>query len=354
MAIEANVFDVFARGAITDIVRRQTLTAWEQAPFIGDQIAPLVPVYDSVVKREIAEIAAFGLGQFKAPDASPPLYAPRLTYTEEVTELLHIDEMTEIKESLWRRLTSSDDNIKAAAGVELLTNAKVLQLRNERRTEWMRWQAFKGGPLVITYPDDGQQLSITYNYLAGHKPVSAIAWTDRTNSTPIDDLRAWQQIVGNDTGVYASKLHMNTNTWQNIMRSNQARGYLTPTDRNLFVPKMEDVQALLWGNPDIIVTDTGYRDESANYNRGQGAITKFLPDGYVLMTNDYMFEGEPIADVCDGPVAVSESYNTLALPQGPQSEVIIDHRSKTHYFRQASTRIPRLRRPGAFLYGRGF
>jgi hypothetical protein len=46
-------------------------------------------------------------------------------------------------------------------------------------------------------------------------------------------------------------------------------------------------------------------------------------------------------------VALSTSFNELKFVQGPQSEVVIDHGAKTHFFRQACARFPRLRRPEA-------
>lgn len=363
---DINVFDVYQQAAITDLVRRNLLTVLETVPTFGADIAPLVPVYDRQIKREVAEVAAFGVGQFRAPDASPKIYAPKINYTQEVTELLLLDEMTEIKEDLWLRMTSPTPAIQARAGVDLVTNGRILQMRNERLTEVMRWAAFKGQPIIVNY-DNGQQLQISYNYLGTHKPTASIPWSDRVNATPIDDMRAWQQIVGNDLGVFASKIHMNSNTFAFLQRSNQARGYLTPTDRNLALPKVEDIQALLWGStpsdsqgvqaaapPQIIVSDAGYRSETENYNRGLGAVTKYLQNGEVLVTSEYMFEGDHIADVADGMVALSQDFQTLRWAQGPQSEIIVDHNAKTHFFRQASARFVRLRRPQAFLLGKAY
>ncbi len=145
--------------------------------------------------------------------------------------------------------------------------------------------------------------------------------------------------------------------------------YLTQTDRNVFLPTAADIETLLWGGtgtptddqgrgvaptPRIIVSDSGYRDETQGYARGQSAVTKYLLDGEVLLTTDYIYEGEHIADVADGMVALSASFNELRWAQGPQSEIIIDHGSKTHFFRQASARFPRMRRPESFVLGKSY
>lgn len=365
---ELNVFDIFAQTTFTDLVRRAVQIAWETVPAIGDQIAPFVSTYDRTVKREIAEVASFGLAQFRAPDGTPAIYQPEWRLTEEVVSLLLIDEMQRVTEEQYLRLTSPTPAIRARAGVDLVTAAKILQLRNENLTEAMRWAAFKGNPFVVTYPQTGQQATIQWNYTAGHKPFSAVPWTDRSNSTPIDDLRAWQYQIASDIGMYGSRFHMNTNTWTYLQRSNQARGYLTPTDRNLYLPKPADIEGLLYGSvpsdaqggrlaeaPTIIVTDAGYRAQqafgsAAGYGRGLTNMTKYLLDGEVLVTLPYMFEGEPIADTLDGVVAIRRGWNELGFQQGAQSEIILDH--YTYYYRQASARFVRLRRPEAFLLAR--
>jgi hypothetical protein len=199
--------------------------------------------------------------------------------------------------------------------------------------------------------------------MSSHKVTATVPWSDRVNSTPIDDLRSMQQVVANDIGVYASRIHMNSITFSRLQRSNQARGYLTQTDRNVFLPKAEDIETLLWGGtgtatddqgvglaptPKIIVSDAGYRDATQGYARGMSALTKYLPNGTVLLTTEYVHEGERIADVADGMVGLSVSFNELRFVQGPQSEIIIDHGAKTHFFRQACARFPRLRRPEGF------
>lgn len=367
-----NVFDYFPQSALTDIVLRALETAWETIPHIGAEIAPLKTVYDRKIRRDIAEVAPFGIGQFRAPDATPSIYNPKINYTEEITELLLLDEMTELKEDLWIRMTSDVPAIRARAGIDLATIGKILQLRHERLTEVMRWQVFKGLPLIVNY-SGGQKLEIKYNYLETHKPSAAVPWTDRVNSTPIDDMRAWQRIIGNDTGVYGSRFHMNSQTYEKLQRSNQARGYLTQTDRNTFLPKVDDIESLLWGStpsdaqggvaaeaPKLIVTDAGYREETAEvatslgYNRGQSALTQFLQNGEILVTTDYTFEGESIADVADGPVVVSDTWNSLRKDTGAQSEIIINHNNKNQFLRQACSRFVRLRRPQCFLLAKAY
>src|SRR5246127_2791533 len=78
-----NVFDVFQQAMFTDLVRRRLQTMFESIPAIGPTIAPTYPVYDRTIEREIAEVAAFGVAQFRAPDATPAIYTPSIRYTQE-------------------------------------------------------------------------------------------------------------------------------------------------------------------------------------------------------------------------------------------------------------------------------
>src|ERR1019366_3004267 len=55
-----DVFDLYPQAALTDITLRSLETAWETIPHIGAEIAPLKPVYDRKIRRDIAEVAPFG------------------------------------------------------------------------------------------------------------------------------------------------------------------------------------------------------------------------------------------------------------------------------------------------------
>jgi hypothetical protein len=364
LAGNINVFDAFQQSTFTDLVRRRLQTMFESIPAIGPSIAPNFSVYDREIQRDIAEVASFGVAQFRAPDATPAIYTPSMRITQEVVSLLLIDEMQRIPEDMHLRLTSPTPSVRYRAGLDLVTASAVLQLRNENRTEWMRWQAFLGNGFTIQYPNTGQQATVSYNYFPGHLPTAAVPWSDRANSTPIDDLIAAQIQIANDLGYYGCNFHMNSVTWKELQRSNQSRGYLTQTDRNVFLPTKKDICSLLLGgdsdadatqlqdnrvgaSPNIVVSDAGYRATSAGYSRGLSSMVKYIPDHQVLVTGPYVFEGEPIADVADGMVAIRQDFNRLGWLQGMQSEILLDH--YTHYFRQASSRFVRLRRPEAFL-----
>jgi len=347
-----SVFDIKDQAVLTEIVRRDIERAYEKGPRLGDLIAPLKPVQDRVVKTETIEYRAFGKGQFKAPDATPALYTPRIKYTEEGIELALLEEMTVIQESHWHRLNSADESIRRAAGVDILGRAKVLQLRNERLTEWMRFEAFKG-KLIIEYPVTGMVVELDYKMPATHKPVASIAWTAE-GSTPVDDIRAWQKLSANTVGHHGVMIHLNSDTWEVLERHVQVRDYLTDGSRDLFLPTEDEVARLMRAGTQFVVHDGGFTEEDSEYEEGLDSLTQYIPDGYVLITTPYVIDGEQIADTPDGLVAISTAYDELSLRQGMQSEVIVNHEAKAHFWRQASARIPRVKRPGAFVWAKVF
>jgi hypothetical protein len=238
----------------------------------------------------------------------------------------------------------------------------VLRLRNQRATEKLRWAAFSG-QAVVKYPT-GDQLLIDYGLPAGHKPTVSVPWTDTTNADPVSDVQAWSSVLAADSGFYGNKVHMNSKTYNYLILNNKIKSqvnFYAAGANSIQRPRREDILNLFTSfatNVDIVIYDNGYRDESAvdtfGGGYGVGSITKYLPDGYVLMTTDYSLDGTPIADVPDGLVSVTTGYNSTAIRQGEQAEVMLDDLAKTYFLRYASARIPRLLIPEAFLYAKVF
>lgn len=337
------------QAVLTNVTNRPLLTDQEKEPTLGAQIAPLVPIAARAAKVKVAQTYSFGLGQFKAPDATPPL-APKVPYewSEQIIELALLEEMERISGEHWLRLNSTDTEIKKVAGLDLVTRAQILDQRNERLTEWMRWKAFAGS-ITIDYDDANTSLVIDYGLPAGHTPTAGVLWSDLVNSDPISDLKNWSQTIADSSGFYGLNVHMSSETWELILKNQKVKAYLTGNDRSLWIPTQDDVLALLRDGMNIIISDAGYRPEGV-VARGRSDHTRYLPQNKVLITTDYTVDGERIADTLDGQVLVSDGYNSVAIRQGSQSEVILDHMSKNHFFRRASARIPRILHPECFLY----
>lgn len=354
-------FDVWDQATLTDTIRKPPAgrapgAAEDSAFLLGETIAPLKPLAGRSAKVRVSELKPFGTGQFRAPDATPALFKPAVAWSEEVIELLLIDEMERISEEDWMKLNSNDENVARSAGASLVDRGRILQLRNIRATEKLRWDAFKGGTVTVTYPT-GSQLQIDYGFPTGHTPTVSALWSDSVNADPVADIQAWSELIAADCGFYGNRVHMNSKTYNYLIESEKimsAINIYVPTANTIYRPRREDLLNLFTSfatNVEIVIYDNGFRPTGAT-TTGVGSITKYLPDGYVLMTTDYSIDGVNIADTLDGQVTVSASYNSVDVRQGEQAEVMLDHLSKTHFLRYASARIPRVLIPEAFVYAK--
>jgi hypothetical protein len=361
------VFDIWDSATNTEIVRRMVTTALEDDNLVGPTIAPLVSVTDRKIKRGTIEIEAFGMGQMKARGATPPIFIPKIAFDESAIELAHLDEMTPIEEDEWHDLTGDNEYAKNRAGVAVLERARILQLRNERRTEWLRWQAFQDTLVVSMADEPGQTYKFKYGLPSTHKPQVAIDWRTSATATGITNLRAWQKMLFTELGFWGSRLYMGADTWESLQYQKQIADLLKPNSTgDFFIPSVEQVEALLYGgaqSPDrprqgqprtqITITNAGYRDTDKGTSRGAEAMTYYLPEGYVMITTEPTIAGEKIADMPDGRVAVAtNSGPPLVWKQGMQAETLVDVKAHTHYFRCASARVPRINVPRAFIWAK--
>lgn len=353
-------FDVWDQSLLTNIIRRppegRVPGAAEDTPPLGAQIAPLKTHAGRSAKLRVAEILPFGKGQFRAPDATPPLFRPNVAWSEQLISLALIDEMELIPEEDWLALNSADENIRRSVGVSLVDKGRILQLRNERATEWMRWQAFRG-ELTIPYDDGTSELYINYGLPASNKPTASVLWSNTSTADPVSDVQAWSEVIAEQIGFYGTKLHMNLKTYNYLVNNTNIRNsvnFYANNANSILRPRRQDIMELfqsVYTGFEIVINDNGYRDEGET-GIGTSSLQKYLPDGYVLMTTNYNLDGTPIADTLDGQVTVSSGYNSVDIRQGFQAEVMLDHVAKTHLLRAASARIPRLLIPEAFVWAR--
>jgi len=354
-------FDVWDQALLTDVIKkpadgRAPGAAEDTSPQLGAQIAPLKTHPGRNAKIRVAEIKPFGKGQFRAPDATPPLFKPAIEWEERIIELLLIDEMERISEEDWFKLNSSDENIAQSAGASLVDRGRILRLRNERATEWLRWQAFQG-EVEIPYDNGLSTVKIFYPLPSGHKPTASVLWSDTTNSNPVSDIQAWSEQIANSSGFYGNKIHLNSKTYNYLIESDKVKNainFYASGANSILRPRRADLLNLFTSfatDVEIVVYDNGYRDVGES-GVGLTSLTKYIPDGYLLMTTDYSIDGTNIADTLDGQVSVGSGYNSVAIRQGWQAEVMLDHISKTHFLRSASARVPRLLVPESFLWAK--
>jgi hypothetical protein len=342
-------FDIWDQAVLTELIVRPSSTQFEDNPRLGDLLAPMRSIQARNAKLQVRQTLAFGKGQFRSPDASPGLYKGNQTWRQETIGLALLEEMDHITEETWLALNSPDEQVKRQAGLDLVERGEILQRRNDRLTEWMRWQCFQGG-LTLDYPG-GQSLYVDYGFQANQKPTVGTAWSNVATADPISDMRSWANTIAQNSGYYGVRFHMSSDTYDYIVRNTTVRNLLTSTNRSMLIPTKQDVMSLLRDGSDIVIYDNGYRDDSQGSARGvPNSLTRFLPVGKVLVTTEYTIEGQPIAETLDGQVVVGAGYNQVNIVNGGASEMILEPVSKTHLLRVASARIPRLVYPEAFLW----
>lgn len=348
----AVIDDILNQAALTEQIVGPVETEMETAPFRGEQIAPLEDIDGQYVSMMSADWHSTGIGQFRSPEGHVPLMdITGREEREEVMELAFLDEMHRISPIRWENLNSTDERIAGREARSLIEIGQILARRNERLTEWMRWQAFSG-QLTIEFELRNTAFVIDYPLPAGHKPAVSVPWTDTVNSDPINDLRTWLRVTSTDAGSPATNIHLPTDDLQLILDNQKLRGYYNVPAGEPFLPGMDDVLRLLPPGTEFIQVDEAYREQTVGASRRPEDHTRFLPLGKLLITTAYTVNGQPIADTPNGLVEIKNGPDDTQLLPGPQSEVILKGEGVyTRFLRQASRRIVRLRRPDNFLYG---
>lgn len=340
-------YDIWNQAHYQRLVTAALKTKLELANPVVRQLVKVVPTTEDKIRLERAEIKAFGYAKPKAFGATPPIYVPKVRYTETEVELIPIHEMSPIDERLFRKLKSRDPLIAQRAGADATARGVALQSRNEIGWDVITMQAILTGQLNLVFADeDGAGLSIDYGYYPDHFISVAVPWGTVATSKPIDEIRAAQLKLANSTGDYGIHIWLSSNTMRGVTESAQAKELLTGSERAQYIPERADITRRLY-EPDRVtfhVTDSGYRGET--YERGLDAHTKFLPDGKIIMTTDDPFEGEDLFEVFDGMTAVPVSeFQEPDYRQGQQNWIKLDTNSLTTYYHFSSTRIPRINRP---------
>lgn len=339
------------QAALTDAIVSEVETEMEKMPFIGEQIAPMEPTDTQYVSMQVQDVHATGIGQFRAPEASIPLMD--ITGREEretLIELAYLDEAHRISPRRWEILTQGGERLAGREARRLIEIGQILERRNERLTEWMRWQAFSG-QLTIEYQQRDTALVIDYPLPAGNRPEALVPWTDTTNSDPINDLTTWMQTGSTAAGSPVRLVHISDEDKMLMLANLKLRTYFNIPVGQPFIPTEDDLIKLLPPGTRFIPTNHAYREESVGASRRVEDHTRYLPVGSILLTTDYSVEGLRIAETMNGPVEIRVSPTETDFRPGPQSEIILKGEGVyTRLLRQASRRIPRLRKPEAFVY----
>jgi len=270
--------------AIKKLIRTET--------FRGKEILPLVDTNVRKFKMVVREAdMPYGIGQFKAPDGDTPIAeirgqknSPTVTYISAVD----LEEMFPLEET--DLLESADALVRANKIDEIIDLGKLLQLRNERLTELMRWNALKN-TLQITF-SDGTVVDVDQygDYAATHicdtiasGVAASVDWSDTDNSVPKTDLELIADLIETDSTYSAMHVWMRRSTFRYLQRSAQWSNYLTFLDRPYRVVNMNDLSNLL-DIPNIHIYEGGWKDNA-------GTTQYYLPESHILVTSEPNVDG---------------------------------------------------------------
>src|SRR3954452_11784985 len=106
----AVIDDILDQSNLTDMIVGEVETEMELAPFQGEQIAPMEDLDNTYVSMRVEDYYSYGIGQFRSPEAQPPLMdITGREEREEVIEMAFLDEMHRISPMRWERLNSTDE-----------------------------------------------------------------------------------------------------------------------------------------------------------------------------------------------------------------------------------------------------
>lgn len=347
----AVIDDLLDQATLTDAIVGPVETEMETAPYLGEQIAPMADTDNQYVSMRVEDLHSTGIGQFRAQEGSIPLMdITGREEREELIELVFLDEGHRISARRWETLTKGGDLFSTREARRLVEIGQILERRNERLTEWMRWQAFSG-QLTVEYEYRNTALVIDYPIPALNKPSALVPWTDLVNSDPVNDLKTWLQQVSTASGSPGRNVHISDEDAELITNNQNLPEYFNVEPGQPFMPTLDDVLRLLPTGVQFVPTNHGWRDEAVGASVDPDDHTRYLPVGNVMITTDYNIDGLPIADTLNGPVEVKTGPDTTDFLQGPQSEIILmGNGIYTRLLRQQSRRMVRLRRPEAILY----
>ena len=211
------------------------------------------------------------------------------------------------------------------------------------------------GAIQVSYPS-GATLEVGFGFLPGHLPAlaSGAKWTAVSTADPTADVQTWSELLADDAGFYARYVHMNSKTFDLLIRNQKIISTINFFANNaapIQRPRRQDILELFssfFVNQEVVIYDNGFRAEGET-GIGRPSLTKYLPDYKVLVCGPYTIDGTDVAETLNGQVVINAGYNQTDIRQGFQAEVMLDPMSKTHYLRAASAIMPRLNYPEVVL-----
>lgn len=205
----------------------------------------------------------------------------RIGFEKLTAEMPYFKESTYIDEELRQELNlvlETGNQAYIDSVMNKIFDDETRLLRGARASrERMRMMALTTG--VISMAANGQAFS--FDYGVSHKGNAAVAWSDHTNSDPIEDIRLAKESIQDDTGATITRAMCDGATWRHIRNNEKIKkaifvlsnGVGAVSDKQLRQYLMDELEI------DIVVNDKRYKDENEN-------TVKFMPSNTFVMFPD--------------------------------------------------------------------
>lgn len=274
--------DPLRHEVLTGLVRKLD----RQPNLIGLELAPVDTVdsnlftWDEIHRnRDMAE--------FSDPDGEAHI-VDNQGEIERTGEVASIREKKTIKGSTmaWLRRPGTEHQQYGLA--KLRREIQHLNDRVDKREEWMVWQALHN---EINYTRDGYEFKITFNIPASHRAQPSTLWSDHTNSTPVQDLLLWSELIETDSGFTADRVYMTKKVMRNLVANDSIRQLLGEGTVQEQVALTGQIQTL--AGLTLVLYDAAYEETDED---GNTVVRKFVGNNDIVMLPDPSEPNSPIVE----------------------------------------------------------
>lgn len=207
----------------------------------------------------------------------------RIGFEKLTAEMPYFKESTYIDEELRQELNlvlETGNQAYIDSVMNKIFDDETRLLRGARASrERMRMMALTTG--IVSMAANGQAFSFDYEIPAEHKGNASVAWSDHTNSDPIEDIRVAKETIQDETGAVLTRAMCDGATWRHIRNNEKIKkaifvltdGAGAISDKQLRQYIMDELEI------DVVVNDKRYKNES-------GTTTKFMPTNTFVMFPD--------------------------------------------------------------------
>ncbi len=218
----------------------------------------LAPFVSPVMEGKVMERLGYTTKTY-----TPPYIKPKMVTTAQDF----------LSRNMGETIYGSNDSAASRAAAQVGKDLAYLDEIITRREEWMAAQLLQTGQVAIV--GDGVNDVINFGMDASHiiTLTGNDLWSDQTNSTPIEDLRAWRRLILKDSGLNADVVVMGSDALDAFLSHPDVQNQLDTRriDLGLIDPARIGNGAIYYGRikdtaQDLYVYDEWYYDETTSDN----------------------------------------------------------------------------------------